>query len=165
MIIAFEPETRAAILTNVERFARDEVAPRAAAIDQENAFPRDLFDKAAAMGLFGLGIPEEYGGLGRDIITPLLISERLARSSATFSLTFNNTTDSTVPLVEAASEALRRRYLPAIAQGEIIPCISISETVGGSDVAGIRSVARKKGAHYILSGQKMWCSNAPVGGI
>jgi alkylation response protein AidB-like acyl-CoA dehydrogenase len=157
--------TRRAILENVERFAREQVAPRAAAIDREDAFPRDLWNIAAAMGLFGLGVPEEYGGLGRDIMTPLLISERLARESASFALTFNNTTDSTVPLAEAGSESIRRRYLPAIARGEVIPCISISEPHGGSDVAGIRTLARKKGAAYVLSGRKMWCSNATVGDV
>ena len=148
-------ETRQAILDNVERFVLEQVAPRAAAIDRDNAFPTDLWDAAADLGLFGLGVPEEYGGLGRDIVTPLLISERIARASAAFTLTFNNTTDSTVPLVQAGSEAIKRRYLPAIARGEIIPCISITEPQGGSDVAAIRSVARRKGNAYILSGRKM----------
>lgn len=163
--MALDPETRRAILDNVENFIRMQVAPRAAAIDQEDIFPRDLFKAAAGIGLFSLGVPEAYGGLGRDIETPILISERIARVSAAFALTFNNTTDAAAPIAEAGSETLKRRYLPAIAKGEAIPCISITEPQGGSDVAAIRSTATRKGAAYLLSGRKMWCTNAPVGDV
>jgi alkylation response protein AidB-like acyl-CoA dehydrogenase len=161
----FDTETSRVILGNLERFCRERVRPRAAEIDRDGKFPRDLFSEAAALGLFGLGIAEEYGGLGRDLITPLLISERLARYSASFALIFNNTTDSTVPIAQCAGEALRRRYLPAIAKGELIPCISITEPQGGSDVAAIRTVARRSGNAYVLSGRKAWCSNASVGDL
>jgi alkylation response protein AidB-like acyl-CoA dehydrogenase len=161
----FDAETSRLILQNVERFSRERVRPRAAEIDRDGTFPRDLFAEAAALGLFGLGVGEEYGGLGRDLVTPLLISERLARESASFALIFNNTTDSTVPIAECAGEPLRRRYLPAIARGEIIPCISITEPQGGSDVAAMRTTAQRKGAAYVLAGRKAWCSNAGVGDL
>jgi alkylation response protein AidB-like acyl-CoA dehydrogenase len=161
----FDAETSRLILQNVERFCRERVRPRAAQIDHDGGFPRDLFAEAAGLGLFGLGIAEEYGGLGRDVVTPLLISERLARESATFALIFNNTTDSTVPIAECAGETLRRRYLPAIAKGALIPCISITEPQGGSDVAAIRTTAQRRGASYVLSGRKAWCSNAGVGDL
>jgi len=161
----FDADTSRLILQNVERFCRERVRARAAGIDRDGQFPRDLFSEAANLGLFGLGIAEEYGGLGRDLITPLLISERLARESASFALIYNNTTDSTVPIAECASEALRRRYLPAIARGELIPCISITEPQGGSDVAAMRTVARRHGNAYVLSGRKAWCSNAGVGDL
>lgn len=157
--------TRRDILASVDRLVRDRVAPRAAAIDAEDAFPRDLWREAAALGLFGLGVPEEYGGLGRDLVTPLLISERLARVSAAFALTFNNTTDSVVPLVMKGSEALKRAYLPRLASGELVPCISISEPHGGSDVANIKSQARRDGDHYVITGRKAWCTNGEVGDL
>lgn len=160
-----ESGARDAILASVDRFVVEKVKPRVADIDRTNEFPQDLWKAAAEMGLFALGVPESYGGVGRDILTPLLISERIARECAAFALTFNNTTDSTVPLIHAGSEALKRQYLPAIARGEIVPCISISEPHGGSDVASIRSTAVRKGAYYVLNGRKMWCSNAPVGGV
>ena len=96
----FDADTSRLILDNVERFCRERVRARAAEIDRSGEFPRDLFAEAAKLGLFGLGIVEEYGGLGRDLITPLLISERLARDSASFALIYNNTTDSTVPIAE-----------------------------------------------------------------
>jgi alkylation response protein AidB-like acyl-CoA dehydrogenase len=163
--VSIEPATREAILTSVDRLVREKVAPRAAAIDAEDAFPRDLWTEAAAIGLFGLGIPEEYDGLGRDMVTPLLISERLARVSAAFALTFNNTTDSNVPLVLKGSERLKRTYLPRLARGELVPCISISEPHGGSDVAGLKSQARRDGDHYVISGRKAWCTNGEVGDV
>ena len=115
--------------------------------------------------MFGLGIPEQYDGLGRDLVTPLLISERLARVSATFALTFNNTTDSVVPLVMAGSERIKAKYLPRLAAGELVPCISFSEPRGGSDVAAITTRARRDGDSYVLDGRKMWCSNGAVGGV
>lgn len=161
----FDADTSRLILDNVERFCRERVRARAAEIDRSGEFPRDLFAEAAKLGLFGLGIVEEYGGLGRDLITPLLISERLARDSASFALIYNNTTDSTVPIAECATDALRQRYLPAIARGELIPCISITEPQGGSDVAAIRTQAKRHGNSYVISGRKAWCSNAGVGDL
>jgi alkylation response protein AidB-like acyl-CoA dehydrogenase len=161
----FDADTRDGILSGIERLIAERIAPRAAEIDRDNAFPQDLWKAGAEIGLFRLGIPEEYGGLGRDILTPLVISERIARVCAAFALTFNNTTDSVVPLAEAGTEVVKKRYLPAVANGEIVPCISITEPQGGSDVASIRSLARRKGSHYVLSGRKAWCSNATVGGV
>ena len=163
--MAFDAALRARILDSVDRLVRKRVAPRAAEIDAEDAFPHDLWQAAAEIGLFGLGIPEEYGGLGRDLVTPLLISERIARVSAAFALTFNNTTDSVVPITMAASDRIKAEYLPRLARGEIVPCISISEPQGGSDVANIETRARRDGDGYVITGRKMWCSNAPVGGI
>ena len=157
--------TRGEMLAAVDRFAAERVAPRAAAIDESAELPRDLWNEAAALGLFALGVPEEFGGLGRDVITPLLISERLARASAAFSLSFNNTTDSVVPIIMEGSEGLKRRYLPKVAKGEIIPCIAITEPTGGSDMAGIRTTAKRDGNHYRLDGRKMWITNAPVGDV
>jgi len=155
--------TRAGMLAAVERFTAERVAPRAAAIDESGELPRDLWKEAAELGLFALGVPEEYGGLGRDIVTPLLISELLARGSASFSLSFNNTTDAAVPIIMEGSEAMKRRYLPKVAKGEMIPCIAITEPTGGSDMAGIRTAAVREGDDYVINGRKMWITNAPVG--
>ena len=129
--MAFDVELRRQILERVDSLLRDRVAPRAAEIDAEDAFAWDLWQAAAEAGLFGLGIPEQYDGLGRDLVTPLLISERPARVSAAFAPTFNNTTDSVVPLVMAGSERIKAKYLPRLAAGELVPCISFSEPRGG----------------------------------
>ena len=163
--MTFDAGLRAQILDRVDTLVRERVAPRAAEIDAEDEFAQDLWDAAAVAGLFGLGIPEEYGGLGRDMVTPLLISERIARVSAAFALTFNNTTDSFVPIVMAGSERIKDDYLPRLARGELVPCISISEPRGGSDVAAITTRAVRDGDDYVIDGRKMWCSNGAVGGV
>jgi alkylation response protein AidB-like acyl-CoA dehydrogenase len=163
--MAFDRALRGEILGGVDRFVRERVAPRAAEIDETGEFPRDLWDAAADLGLFGLGIPESYGGLGRDLLTPLLISERIARESAAVALIFNNTTDSVVPIVMAGSARVKGDYLPRLAKGELVPCISLTEPGGGSDVAAMTTVARRDGEGYLLTGRKMWCSNAPVGDL
>jgi alkylation response protein AidB-like acyl-CoA dehydrogenase len=80
-------------------------------------------------------------------------------------LSFNNTTDAAAPFAAYASDELKARYLPAIAQGTAIPCIAITEPQGGSDVAAIRTAARRDGSHYVIDGRKMWCTNAPVGDV
>ena len=163
--MSLDSETRRQILDSVDRFARDSIAPRAAEIDSSDEFPRDLWTTAAELGLFRLGIPEEYGGVGRDLVTPILISERIARDCAAFALTFNNTTDSVVPIVMAASDELKQRYLPALANGDLVPCLSITEPQGGSDMAGIQTFAQRDGAQYVLNGRKLWCTNAPIGDL
>ena len=163
--MSLDAATRQQILDSVDRLIREQIAPRAAAIDADDTFPRDLWDAAARLGLFRLGIPEAYGGIGRDLITPILISERIARVCAAFALTFNNTTDSVVPIVMAASDEMKERFLPGLANGDLIPCLSITEPQGGSDMAGIQTRADRRGDEYILNGRKMWCTNAPVGDI
>ncbi|MFO0995736.1 MAG: acyl-CoA dehydrogenase family protein [Alphaproteobacteria bacterium] len=163
--MAFDRATRQHILDTVDRLVRERVVPRAAAIDREDAFPRDLWQAAAEAGLFGLGIPEEYGGLGRDFVTPLLISERIARVSAAFALTFNNTTDSAVPIVAKASAPMKEKFLPRLARGELVPCISFTEPQGGSDMAAMRTRAERVAGGYRINGRKMWCTNGVVGDV
>ncbi len=155
-------EQQRQILATVDRFARDKVAPRAAEIDRTGAFPRDLYAEAGKLGLFGLWIPEDFGGSGLDVVTPLLIAERLARDSATFSLIYSNCGDATTPIVQAASEDLKRAYLPRIASGEIVPAFSLSEPAAGSDAASITTFAERRGDHYVLNGRKAWCTNGAV---
>jgi alkylation response protein AidB-like acyl-CoA dehydrogenase len=163
--MAFDQATRRHILDTVDRLVRERVAPRAAEIDRTDEFPRDLWQAAAEAGLFALGIPEEYGGLGRDFVTPLLISERIARVSAAFALTFNNTTDSAVPIVARATESIKAKYLPRLARGEIIPCIAFTEPQGGSDMAAMRTRAERAPGGYRITGRKMWCTNGVVGDV
>ncbi len=160
-----DPASRAQILDSVDRLVRDLVGPRAAEIDRTSEFPRDLYAAAAELGLFGLWIPEEYGGIGPDLVTPLLISERIARISPTFSLTFSNCGDATAPIVIGGTERIKRTWLPRIATGEIIPCFSLSEPQSGSDAASIKTTARREGDGYVINGRKMWCTNGAVGGV
>jgi alkylation response protein AidB-like acyl-CoA dehydrogenase len=86
--VTIDKAQRQQILESVDRLIRDRIEPRAAEIDGTDAFPQDLYNTAGALGIFGLWIPEAYGGSGPDLVTPLLISERMARASASFSLIF-----------------------------------------------------------------------------
>ncbi|MFQ5935246.1 MAG: acyl-CoA dehydrogenase family protein [Acidiferrobacterales bacterium] len=156
---------RTQILETVERVVRERVAPRAAEIEAPGVFPRDLSRAAGELGAFGLWIPEEYGGVGPDVVTPLLIAERLARASAAFALIFSNCGDACTPIVHAAPEPLKRTYLPGIASGELIPCFALSEPGAGSDAAAITTSARRDGDTYIINGRKAWCTNGTVGDV
>ena len=156
---------REQIMQSVDRLAREKVQPRAAEIDATNEFPADLYAAAAELGLLGLWIPEDYGGIGPDLITPLLVSERLARESCTFSLVFSNCGDAATPIVNAASDALKEEWLPRIVSGEVIPCFSLSEPGAGSDAAAIATRAERVGNHYVINGHKCWCTNGSIGGV
>jgi alkylation response protein AidB-like acyl-CoA dehydrogenase len=156
---------QAQILETVDRFVRERLEPRAAEIDATGEFPRDLYGGAAELGLFGLWIPEEFGGIGPDHTTPLLISERLARASASFALIFSNCGDACTPIVQAGSEAVKRKFLPGIASGELIPCFALSEPGAGSDAASITTAAVRRGDEYVISGRKAWCTNGAVGDV
>lgn len=156
---------RRQILDSVDRLIRERIAPRAAEIDATDEFPRDLYKAAGELGLFGLWMPEAYGGIGPDMVTPLLISERMARVSASFSLIFSNCGDAATPIVVGGTEAIKKRYLPAIARGEAIPCFSLSEPAGGSDAAAITTRAIRDGDHYVITGRKMWCTSGSVGDV
>ncbi|MGH6953519.1 MAG: acyl-CoA dehydrogenase family protein, partial [Alphaproteobacteria bacterium] len=161
----FDSATREAMLESVDRLIRDRVAPRAKELDDSSTFPHDLYREAAKLGLFGLWTPEAYGGLAGDMRTALLIAERFARVSPTFALIFANCGDATIPLVMAASERVKREWLPGIASGEIVPCFALTEPKGGSDAAAITTRARRDGDGYVLDGRKMWITNGTVGGV
>ena len=163
--MSIDAQDRELILAGVDRLVRERIVPRAAEIDASNLFPSDLYAAVADLGLLGLWIPEEYGGSGPDLVTPLLISERFARASAAFSLVFSNCGDATTPIVHAAPEHLKREWLPRIASGEIIPCFALSEPGAGSDAAAIATRAERRGDEYVINGRKCWCTNGSVGGV
>jgi alkylation response protein AidB-like acyl-CoA dehydrogenase len=160
-----DDSVRAQILETVDRLARERVEPRAAEIDATGEFPRDLYQAAAELGVFGLWIPAAYGGIGPDLATPLLISERLARASAAFALIFSNCGDACTPIVHAGAEAIKQRFLPGIARGALIPCFALSEPGAGSDAASITTTAVRDGDGYVINGRKQWCTNGAVGDV
>jgi len=163
--VAIDKTQRRQILDSVDRLIRERVAPRAAEIDATDKFPRDLYHAAAELGILGLWIPEDYGGSGPDMVTPLLISERIARVSASFSLIYSNCGDAATPIVVGGTEAIKQRYLPPILRGEAIPCFCLTEPAGGFDAAAITSRAVRDGDAYVLSGRKLWCTNGAVGDV
>ncbi len=163
--MAIEKSVREQIMVSIDRLCREHIAPRAAEIDRTDEFPHDLYGAAAALGVFGLWIPEEFGGIGPDLVTPLVISERIARDSASFSMIFSNCGDAVTPIVIAGGEEVKSTYLPAIASGEIVPCFALTEPGAGSDAASIVTSARRDGDDYVISGRKVWITNGSVGGV
>lgn len=125
----------------------------------------ELYRRAGELGLFRIDVPEEFGGLGRDPVLPLLAAERIARVSPAFAVTFANCADVLTPLIAKASPEVARRVVPGIAAGNLIPCISMSEPFAGSDVAAMRAKAERVEGGYRLNGRKMWCTNGSVGDV
>ncbi|MBI1726546.1 MAG: acyl-CoA dehydrogenase family protein [Candidatus Rokubacteria bacterium] len=159
----FEPtETQQLVREMVRTFADKEIKPRAAAIDREDAFPRDLYRRMADLGLLGMTLPAEYGGSGADTVSWAIAEEELARANASLAdaqLVAKLMSD--VILINGNDEQ-RARYLPAIARGEKICVIAQTEPGAGSDVAGVQTLARPTADGYVLNGTKRFITLALV---
>lgn len=158
-------EVRKQIVESIERFVQEQVGPQAAEMDATAEFPTDLYNKVAKLGVFGLWIPEEYGGIGPDMITPLLLSDVIARVSPSFALIFSNCGDAATPIVNFGTEEQKRRWLPSVADGSSIPCFALTEPGAGSDAASLKTAAVKVDGGYRITGRKMWITNGSVGDI
>lgn len=156
---------RNALMENVDRFCREQLAPAAQQMDDEGVFPIEMYRRFAELGVFGLWVPEELGGVGPDLIAPLMITERLARHNVAFAITVSNCGDCVAPIVAKGNEEVKTRYLPLIMSGEIVPAFCLSEPSGGSDVAAMTTSAIRDGEDYVLNGRKMWITSASVAGV
>jgi acyl-CoA dehydrogenase len=145
----------------VRRFVAREITPHAADWDEAATFPRELYRKAAEVGLLGLGFPEEYGGVpGVDYFHRLVASLELAQAgSGGVVASLMSHTIGSPPLVTFGSEELKRRVLPAVLAGERIAALAITEPSGGSDVAALRTTAIRDGEHYVLNGEKTFITS------
>jgi alkylation response protein AidB-like acyl-CoA dehydrogenase len=150
------------VVDTVRAFARKDVAPRAAAIDRTDEFPRDLYHRLADLGLLGLTLPAEYGGAGADTLTWTLCQEELAQASASVAHAQLLAVILGELIGEHGTEAQRRRWLPAMARGEAICVIAQTEPGGGSDVAGLQTTARPTADGWVLNGTKRFITAAMV---
>jgi butyryl-CoA dehydrogenase len=152
-----------AFVATVRAFARDRVAPAAAAIDESGEYPRALVAEAAALGLMGLTIPKDAGGAGLDYVTYALAMEAISQASATLAviLSVNNSLVAE-PILEHGSPAQREQWLRRLASGEAIGAFALSEANAGSDAANQEATARADGDGYLISGSKVWVANAEV---
>lgn len=153
------------VLESVDRLIADLIAPRAAEIDATARFPREIYEGMGKIGLFGLWVDEEDGGLGKNTRLALLVEERIARVSAACALMFANCGDAVSGIVHGGAAWMREKYLPGIAGGELIPCFALTEPQAGSDAAGIRTSAVRSGSDYVLNGTKIYITNGSVGDI
>lgn len=155
-------ETADAIRQSVFDFSQQEIAPRAAEIDRDNEFPRDLWPKMGALGLHGLTVEEEYGGAGLGYLEHCIAMEEVSRASASVGLSYGAHSNLCVnQLRRNGNEQQKRHYLPKLISGEHVGALAMSEPGAGSDVVSMRTKAIKKGDRYILNGSKMWITNGP----
>jgi alkylation response protein AidB-like acyl-CoA dehydrogenase len=146
----------------VRALADDKIAPRAAEVDEPGEFPWDVHDVLARAELTAVHIPEAYGGSGADAIATAIVIEEVARACAASSLIPAVNKLGTVPLLLAATEELKQRYLPPVARGEAMFSYALSEPEAGSDAANMKARAARDGDGFVLNGTKRWISNAGV---
>jgi alkylation response protein AidB-like acyl-CoA dehydrogenase len=149
----------------LRQFAENEIAPRAAEVDESGAFPWDNFEACRRMEIPALGVPTAYGGSGADTVTQSLMIEELSRVCASTALMMIISKLSMIPVMEWGSEALRRRYLPLIASGEWQGSYCLSEADAGSDVASMKTRAVRDGDSYVLNGSKYWITGCSVSSV
>lgn len=144
----------------LRRFVERELAPHVDAWEEAGEFPREIYRKLAALGVLGLGYPEEYGGVPGDMFHRIVISDELARAgSGGLSASLMSHTIGAPPILRGGSESLKSRVLPGILRGEKISALAITEPSGGSDVANLLTTARLDGGHYVVNGSKMFITS------
>jgi isovaleryl-CoA dehydrogenase len=146
----------------VREFALRRIAPIADDIDRSNRFPRELWPELGAMGLLGMTVPEEYGGLGFGYLEHVVAMEEISRVSGSIGLSYgahSNLCDN--QLRRFGSDAQKRRHLPRLVSGEDVGALAMSEPGSGSDVVSMRTRADRRDGGYVLNGSKMWITNGP----
>ncbi len=154
-----------AITEMVRQFADNEIIPVAEEYDSEDKFPEPIVEQMKELGLFGVTIPEEYGGMGLDLTTYAMIVEELSRGWISISGVVNTHFIGSHLLMKFGTDEQRDHFLPKMATGEIRAAFSLSEPEVGSDVQGIKSTAKRVEGGWELSGQKMWVTNGLLSGV
>ena len=159
--VPFEEQTeeQKAICEMVRQFADEQILPNAEHFDHEDEFPAEIVEQMKELGLFGVTIPEEYGGMGLDLTTYCMIVEELSRGWISISGIINTHFIGSYLLMKYGTEEQKDKYLPRMATGEIRAAFSLSEPELGSDVQAIKTSATKDGDYWVIDGQKMWVTN------
>jgi len=141
------------------KVARERVAPHAARYDEMETYPEDSMHAITEAGLFAVWVPEAYGGTDMGCLALALVCEEIAYACAASGTQYLDQALGGLPILTAGTEAQKARYLPGLASGEILSAFSLSEPGAGSDAAGLRTTAVRRGDHYVLNGSKQWCTN------
>jgi butyryl-CoA dehydrogenase len=155
------------LIRNTARdFASKEIAPRAAEIDKQHRFPRELVARLAELGLMGVAIPQEWGGAGMDAVSYALALEEISRACASTGVIMSvNNSLVCDPILKFGTEAQKKSFLIPLASGKKLGCFALSEPDAGSDAAALKTVARREGDRYILDGTKNFITNGPVADV
>ncbi len=165
MDFEISPE-QAALMETVKSFVDERIEPRMREIEQTNEMPEDILVEASELGLFGVSIPEAYGGSALNWLTRVLIHQMIGRSGFGFSgVIAAHTGIGSHGLVELGTEEQKQRYLPRMATGELRASFAITEHKAGSDAGGIKTYAEKKGDRYVLNGVKCYISGGSKAGL
>ncbi len=155
-------DTADAIRETTRKFAADRIAPIAAGIDSKNEFPRALWPEMGALGLHGITVAEEDGGLGLGYLEHVVAMEEVSRASASVGLSYGAHSNLCINQIRRwATPEQKRRVLPKLISGEHVGALAMSEAGAGSDVVGMKLRAEKRGDRYVLNGTKFWITNAP----
>ena len=141
------------------KIARERVAPHAARYDEAEAYPEDSMRAITEAGLYAVWVPEAYGGTDMGALALALVCEEIAYACAASGTQYLDQALGGLPILAAGTDAQKKKYLPGLASGEILSAFSLSEPGAGSDAAGLRTTAIRRGDHYVLNGSKQWCTN------
>ncbi|PHR56481.1 MAG: acyl-CoA dehydrogenase [Robiginitomaculum sp.] len=159
-------ETADMIRESVHAFAQAEIAPIAQKIDADNHFPRELWNKMGDLGLLGITVEEEFGGLGLGYLEHTIAMEEISRASASVGLSYGAHSNLCInQLRRWGSDEQKRKYLPKLISGEHVGSLAMSESGAGSDVVSMSLRAEEKSDHYVLNGTKMWITNGPIADV
>jgi len=151
---------------NIREFAENELKPRAAELDEKHLFPLETFKMMGELGFLGAHIPEDYGGAGMDVTSFIIIMEEVARACGTTAITLAaHTSLCAYPIYRFASEEQRQKYLPKLCSGEWIGAFGLTEAEAGSDAGATKTLAKLDGDYWLISGDKMFCTNGSVADV
>jgi acyl-CoA dehydrogenase len=164
--MALDSETLDQLLETIRRFVRERLVPLEHQVAENDAIPAEIVSTMREMGLFGLSIPEEHGGLGLTMEEEVRVAFELGRTSPAFrSLIGTNNGIGSQGIVIDGTEEQKRKYLPRLASGELVGSFALTEPEAGSDAGSLRTSARREGGFYVLNGTKRFITNAPVAGL
>ncbi len=155
----FLTEEQQMIKDLARKIAEEKILPKRAEYDENETFPHDIVKILADSDLFGVFVPEEYGGLGYGVFELCLVIEELSRVCGGIALSYAGTALGTFPIVLFGNEEQKKKYLPPIAKGEKLAAFAVTEPEAGSDITTLNTTAKKEGDYYILNGTKQWITN------